>query len=62
MMTTILSAVGLPLEGVFLLLAVDRPLDMCRTVVNVWGDTMGAATIAHHEKEIDESVLFRPAA
>ncbi len=35
---------------------------MCRTVVNIWSDTMGATAIAHHEKEIDESVLFRPAA
>ncbi|HID42951.1 MAG TPA: cation:dicarboxylase symporter family transporter, partial [Archaeoglobaceae archaeon] len=32
----ILTAVGLPLEGVGLILAVDRILDMCRTTGNVW--------------------------
>jgi Na+/H+-dicarboxylate symporter len=39
MMSIVLSAVNLPLEGVGLILAVDRPLDMYRTVVNVFGDT-----------------------
>ena len=45
----ILSAIGLPLEGVGLILAVDRILDMCRTAVNVFGDTVGAAVIARLE-------------
>ena len=44
-----------------LLWAVDRPLDMCRTVVNIWSDTMGTVTIAHTEDEIDESALFASA-
>lgn len=47
----ILTAVGLPLEGVGLILAVDRLLDMCRTAVNVFGDTVGAVLIAHLEGE-----------
>jgi Na+/H+-dicarboxylate symporter len=51
MMLTILSALGLPLEGAALLLAVDRPLDMMRTVVNVWSDSCGAAIIARSEGE-----------
>jgi len=51
MMLTILSALDLPLEGAALLLAVDRPLDMCRTVVNVWSDTCGTAVIAAREGE-----------
>ncbi|MGA1533594.1 MAG: dicarboxylate/amino acid:cation symporter [Planctomycetota bacterium] len=51
MMLTILSALELPLEGAALLLAVDRPLDMCRTVVNVWSDTCGTAVIASREGE-----------
>ncbi|HED07374.1 MAG TPA: cation:dicarboxylase symporter family transporter, partial [Ignavibacteria bacterium] len=51
MITVILSAVGLPLEGVGLILAVDRILDMCRTTVNVWSDSCGAAIIAHTEGE-----------
>ena len=51
MITVILSAVGLPLEGVGLILAVDRILDMCRTTVNVWSDSCGAAIIAKTEGE-----------
>ena len=51
MMTIILSAVGLPLEGVALILPVDRILDMCRTTVNVWSDSCGAVIIAKSEGE-----------
>jgi Na+/H+-dicarboxylate symporter len=46
MISVILTAVGLPLEGLGLILAVDRVLDMCRTAVNVWSDSCGAAVIA----------------
>ena len=42
MMTIVLTAVNLPLEGIGLVLAVDRVLDMSRTTVNVWGDTCAA--------------------
>lgn len=51
MISVVLSAVGLPLEGVGLILAVDRILDMCRTTVNVWSDSCGAVTIAKTEGE-----------
>lgn len=51
MMAVVLQAVGLPLEGIGLILAPDRLLDMCRTCVNVWGDTCGAAVIAKTEGE-----------
>jgi len=51
MITIILSAVGLPLEGVGLILAVDRILDMMRTTVNVWSDSCGATVIAKSEGE-----------
>ena len=51
MISVILSAVGLPLEGVGLILAVDRILDMCRTTVNVWSDSCGAAIVARSEGE-----------
>ncbi len=51
MMLTILTGLGLPVEGAALLLAVDRPLDMMRTMVNVWSDSCGAAIIARTEGE-----------
>jgi len=51
MISVVLTAVGLPLEGVGLILAVDRILDMCRTTVNVWSDSCGAVTIAKSEGE-----------
>jgi Na+/H+-dicarboxylate symporter len=47
----ILSAVGLPLEGLGLILAVDRILDMMRTAVNVTSDSAGAVIIATSEGE-----------
>ncbi len=43
MIAVVLGAIGLPLEGIGLILALDRLLDMCRTAVNVWGDVSGAA-------------------
>ncbi|MGI9558914.1 MAG: dicarboxylate/amino acid:cation symporter [Thermodesulfobacteriota bacterium] len=44
-MVIVLSSVGLPLEGIGLLLSVDWLLDRFRTTVNVWGDSVGAAVI-----------------
>lgn len=49
----ILAAIGLPAEGIGLILAVDRILDMCRTSVNVFSDSCGAVLIARSENEID---------
>ena len=46
MMVMVLAAVNLPMEGIGLIFAVDWFLDRCRTTVNVWGDSVGAAVIA----------------
>ena len=51
--TIILTAIGLPVEAVGLILAVDRILDMCRTSVNVFSDSCGAVVIARLEGEED---------
>ncbi len=51
MMTVVFGAVGLPLDGIGLILAVDRVLDMCRTVTNVWGDMTACAVVARYEGE-----------
>jgi len=47
----ILGAIGLPLEAIGLILVTDRILDMCRTSVNIFGDSCGAVIIAHSEGE-----------
>ncbi len=44
-MVLVLQAVGLPLEGVGIILAIDWLLDRFRTTINVWGDCVGAASI-----------------
>lgn len=49
MMVVVLEAVGLPTSAVALILAVDRILDMCRTTVNVWSDTIAAAVVNARE-------------
>lgn len=51
MMVIVMGAVGLPTDAVLVLLAVDRVLDMARTTVNVWSDSIGAAIIAHYEPD-----------
>lgn len=56
----ILAAIGLPLEGVGLILAVDRVLDMCRTSVNVFSDGCGAVIIARLAGQ--KGVLEQPVA
>lgn len=58
--TIILTAVGLPAEGIGLILAVDRVLDMCRTSVNIFSDTCGAVVIGRTEGET--GILARPPA
>lgn len=54
MMSIILSAVGLPLEGVAIILAVDRILDMFRTTANVFSDSCGALIISRFEDISDK--------
>ena len=51
MISVVLTSMGLPLEGLGLILAVDRILDMFRTAVNVWSDSCAAVIIAKKEGE-----------
>ncbi|MEQ8623791.1 MAG: dicarboxylate/amino acid:cation symporter [Vicingaceae bacterium] len=59
MLAIVLGAVGVPLEGISLIFAVDRPLDMCRTVVNVTGDATVATIVAKTENELTLSPVER---
>ena len=53
-MVMVLQSVGLPLEGIGMLLAIDWFLDRCRTTLNVWGDSIGAAVIDSLEQKLIE--------
>jgi len=57
MLVVVLNTMGLPLEGIGLILTVDRILDMIRTSVNVWSDSCGAVVIAHSENELTNVAL-----
>jgi solute carrier family 1 (neuronal/epithelial high affinity glutamate transporter), member 1 len=50
-MAIVLQAVGLPLEGISLILIIDWFLDRCRTTINVWGDMVGAAIIDRFDQK-----------
>ncbi len=51
----VLATVGVPAEGIAIIIGVDRILDMCRTVVNVAGDLAAALFVARYEKAGDPS-------
>lgn len=57
MLVVVLNTMGLPLEGIGLILTVDRILDMIRTSVNVWSDSCGAVVIARSENELTNVAL-----
>lgn len=52
----VLKQVGLPLEGIGLIIGVDRILDMIRTAVNITGDAMVSVVVANSEKAIDPQI------
>jgi Na+/H+-dicarboxylate symporter len=56
----VLAQVGLPAEGIALILGVDRLLDMTRTVVNITGDSMVTTIVAKSEGELDMDIFNDP--
>src|SRR5690625_4290455 len=57
MLAMVLSAVGLPLEGIALIAGIDRILDMFRTTVNIIGDASAAVVVAGTEDEMDQTAF-----
>ncbi|RUO74354.1 dicarboxylate/amino acid:cation symporter [Pseudidiomarina sediminum] len=57
MLAMVLGQVGLPVEGIGLIIGVDRLLDMTRTSVNVTGDAMVSLIVAKSEGELDEEIF-----
>jgi len=62
MLAMVLQQVNLPVEGIALIIGVDRLLDMTRTAVNITGDCMVSCIVAKSEGALDESVYNDPKA
>lgn len=58
MLAMVFQQVGLPLEGIGIIMAVDRLLDMVRTAVNVAGDATVACIVAKTENQLDEAIYY----
>ena len=58
MLTMVLGQVGLPVEGIGLIIGVDRLLDMLRTAVNVTGDGTVATIVASSEGDLDKDIFY----
>lgn len=58
----VLQQVNIPVEGIALIIGVDRLLDMLRTAVNVTGDALVAVLVGRSENAFDESVYYNPTA
>ena len=53
----VLTQVGLPVEGIALIIGVDRLLDMTRTVVNVVGDATVSSVVARSEGQFEDEIF-----
>ncbi|MGB0895646.1 MAG: dicarboxylate/amino acid:cation symporter [Parashewanella sp.] len=60
MLAMVLNQVGLPVEGIALIIGVDRLLDMVRTAVNVTGDSVVTLIVAKSEGEFDSETFHNP--
>ena len=56
MLSMVFTQVGLPIEGIGLILGVDRLMDMIRTAVNISGDAVVTTIVAKSEGKLDESI------
>lgn len=59
MLSMVLQSIGLPLEGMALIMGIDRLVDMGRTATNVTGDAVCTIIIAQQEGQLDEEVFLR---
>lgn len=57
-LSMVLTSVGLPVEGIALIMGIDRLLDMTRTVVNITGDAVCTLIVAKKEKEFDQEIFY----
>lgn len=57
MLSMVLQSVGLPVEGIGLIMGIDRLVDMGRTTINITGDAVCTVIIAKKEGELDEEIF-----
>ena len=58
-LTMVFNSVGLPIEGIALIMGIDRILDMTRTAVNITGDAVCTTIVASWNKAVDRDVYYR---
>ena len=56
-LSMVFNSVGLPLEGITLIMGIDRILDMTRTAVNITGDAVCTSVVAHQNGELDREIF-----
>ncbi len=56
-LSMVFQSVGLPVEGIALIMGIDRILDMTRTAVNITGDAVCTTIVAHQNKEVKRDVF-----
>ena len=56
-LSMVLSSVGLPTEGIALIMGIDRILDMLRTAVNITGDAVCTTVVSYQEKAFNKEVF-----
>jgi Na+/H+-dicarboxylate symporter len=57
-LTMVFNSIGLPVEGIALIMGIDRVLDMTRTAVNITGDAVCTTIVAHQNKALNRDVFY----
>lgn len=60
-LTMVFGAVNLPVEGIALIMGIDRIIDMARTAVNVTGDAVCTTIVASQNNDVDRNIFYRSA-
>lgn len=58
-LSMVFNSVGLPIEGIALIMGIDRILDMARTAVNITGDAVCTIIVASQDKAVNRQVFYR---
>lgn len=59
-LSMVFASVGLPVEGIGIIMGIDRLLDMARTAVNITGDAVCTIIVAHQDQLVDKNIFMTP--